>query len=409
MNDKKYLAWFVNYMDEKDFRKNMHINHFLINKICKRFEKLYIINIENLNFFPKKNIKFDYQLYNNLKLPSNIEFYNPINPRDFRNFMVGKELIGIDFFGKSFRHLKARILIARQKIKLIQISHFGNIQSNLTSLKGFFWKGLLYKFNHNFAHNLTVLLSNVGLISKIKIRFITDSKIIKYRKNGKGLFKKIFNYINLYFAKEFILVNSISFDKITESRLKIEENQIVLLDEIMNDPQWTVFRKKLDEKKTQKHYRYLIKLLKHLSNIYNKKVVVCLHPNDNLELKRKIFPDFKVVKYQTQENVFKAFMVLFFESSAILDAILLKKRIITLFSDFMDKNQISHGEDYANEVGISKIKIEDKITFNRDDFLLKLDKAKEKYSNYIKTYLAPDGENIGYEKIIKTIKERFFV
>ena len=39
MNDKKYLAWFVNYMGEKDFRKNMHINHFLINKICKKLDK----------------------------------------------------------------------------------------------------------------------------------------------------------------------------------------------------------------------------------------------------------------------------------------------------------------------------------------------------------------------------------
>ena len=107
MNDKKYLAWFVNYIDEKSFRKILHVNHFLINKICIRFEKIYIINIENLKFFPKKNLKFNYKLNNNLKLPSNIEFYNPINPRDFRNFMVGKELIGILSFGGSFRIVRS--------------------------------------------------------------------------------------------------------------------------------------------------------------------------------------------------------------------------------------------------------------------------------------------------------------
>ena len=74
----------------------------------------------------------------------------------------------------------------------------------------------------------------------------------------------------------------------------------------------------------------------------------------------------------------------------------------------MDKNQIEHGKDYCEKVGISKINIEDEITFNENDFLLKLDNAKEKYSDYIKSSIAPDNENIGYEKIIKTLKERFF-
>ena len=44
----------------------------------------------------------------------------------------------------------------------------------------------------------------------------------------------------------------------------------------------------------------------------------------------------------------------------------------------------------------------------KDDLLLQLDNAAEKYSNHIKTYIAPDGDNLGYEKIIKTLKERFF-
>ena len=123
MNNKKYLALFLNYIDEKEFYKFIVVYYLLINKICEKFEKIYIINIENLKFFPKKNLKFNYQLDNNLKLPSNIEFYNPINSKDFGDFMVGKELIGILGFGRNFRHLKAHVLIARQKIKLIQINN----------------------------------------------------------------------------------------------------------------------------------------------------------------------------------------------------------------------------------------------------------------------------------------------
>ena len=114
------------------------------------------------------------------------------------------------------------------------------------------------------------------------------------------------------------------------------------------------------------------------------------------------------VQYKTRENVFKAFLVLFFESSAVIDAILLKKRIVTLASKCMDENQLIFGQDYCMKVGILKINIEDETTFNKDDFLSQLDQAKENYTQYIKSNIAPDGNNIGYEKIIKTLKERFF-
>ena len=30
------------------------------------------------------------------------------------------------------------------------------------------------------------------------------------------------------------------------------------------------------------------------------------------------------------------------------------------------------------------------------------------YSNFINSYIAADGNNLGYEKIIKTLKNRFF-
>ena len=61
-----------------------------------------------------------------------------------------------------------------------------------------------------------------------------------------------------------------------------------------------------------------------------KKIVVCIHPRDNLEVKKKIFKDFEVLQNVTSENIIKSFLVIF-ESSAIIDAILTKKRIITLF------------------------------------------------------------------------------
>ncbi len=182
MNNKKYLAWFINPKDEKSFNKFVLVNNLLINKISEKFEKVYMINVEKLKFFSKRKIKLNYQLNENLKFPSNIKFFNPTSPKDFDYFMVGKELIGINSFGRSFNELKIYFLLSRHKIKQVQTSNVGNIQTNLKILKGFFWKGILFKFKHDYSHKLTVLLSNFGLVPKMEIRFITNTDIIEYKK-----------------------------------------------------------------------------------------------------------------------------------------------------------------------------------------------------------------------------------
>lgn len=408
MKNKKYLAWFIDSNDNKLFNANVLNSNLLINKICEKFEKIYIINFNNLKLFSNKKSKFNFELDKNLQLPNNIEFFYPFNSKDFKSFMIGKELIGINSIGRNFTDLKIHFLLARHNIKQVQIAYLGNIQGTPRYIKNFLWKYLLLKIKYIFGHKFTVFLSNLGLISKMEIRFHTNRDIIEYSKKGKNFYNKIFNYFKLHFAKEFIPINSRSFDQIKESTIKVEENQIVLLDEMLNDIHWTRLRKSLDEKSIAKHYFHLEKLMKHLSDIYNKKIVVCIHPMDDLKLKKKYFPDFEVVQYQTKENIFKAFIVVFFESSAIVDAILLKKKIITVLSNYLDESQKAHNLRLHNKIGITKINIEDGIPTSKNDFLIHLNNITENYSDHIKSYIAQDENNLGYEKIIKTLKERFF-
>ncbi len=101
-------------------------------------------------------------------------------------------------------------------------------------------------------------------------------------------------------------------------------------------------------------------------------------------------------------------MVLFIETSSIVDAILLKKRILTLFSNFFSKTINNFGQDFAARAGLLQINIENELKTDKNIFLSRLDEAKDNYTNYVKSYIAPDGNNIGYEKIIKILKERFF-
>ena len=77
----------------------------------------------------------------------------------------------------------------------------------------------------------------------------------------------------------------------------------------------------------------------------------------------------------------------------------------------MDENQIRGSYHQIKELGAEKINIEDDVIVDADNknaFLLKLDKATKNYSNFINSYIAADGDNLGYEKIINTLKSRFF-
>ena len=74
----------------------------------------------------------------------------------------------------------------------------------------------------------------------------------------------------------------------------------------------------------------------------------------------------------------------------------------------MYKNSVNIGGDYQKKAGIFKINL-DKYEFkNKKTLLNQLNKSRINQLSYIKSHLAPDGNNLGFEKIIKTIKDRFF-
>ena len=56
MSNKKYLAYFANSADY-DINHILVGNPLLLNKLCKSFEKVYLIGFQNLVFFPPKKNK----------------------------------------------------------------------------------------------------------------------------------------------------------------------------------------------------------------------------------------------------------------------------------------------------------------------------------------------------------------
>mgnify|MGYP001410117248 CR=1 FL=1 len=408
MNNKKYLALIFS---DVSLNKLLTLNSFLINHLCENFEKIYFINMYKLKIFtnwPFYEKEFSYEVDNKLKVPNNIEIFIPKNTKDFKDFMIGKELIAINKIGRFLSDLKINFLLGRHPIKQVQIHNVGFHNTSSKWLNNSFWKNFTFKLNKYYGHKLYVLLSNFGLVPKIQIRFTSSTENIDFI--NKSFVKKILFKLKLFYVKELVLINSRSFDIFKKNKLETSEHKIVLMDYPLHDNSGNQGNKGefVNEATTVKHYYYLNKLVNNLSNMYNKETVVCIHPSDNLELKKKYFPNLEVVQYQTTENTYKAFLVLFIESSAIVDAILLKKRILNLISNFAGEHAINYTLEWAKRVGFLRINIEDELKINNNKLLSKLDDAKKNYSNYIKSFIAPDGNNIGCEKIIKTLKERFF-
>jgi hypothetical protein len=175
MKNKKYLALIFS---DISLNKILTVNSFLINQLCKNFEKIYFINMYKLKLFtnwPFYEKEFSYEVDNKFKVPNNIEIFIPKTTKDFKDFMIGKELIAINNIGRFLSHFKINFLLGRHPIKQVQIQNIGFHNTSSKWLNSSFWNNLTFKLNKYYGHKLYVLLSNFGLVSKIQIRFTSSS------------------------------------------------------------------------------------------------------------------------------------------------------------------------------------------------------------------------------------------
>ena len=112
-----------------------------------------------------------------------------------------------------------------------------------------------------------------------------------------------------------------------------------------------------------------------------------------------------MVQHETGENILKSSLVIFFETSAIIDAIIFKKKLLTLYSNFISSTFKTGADRYVNKLSILQInindidKLEDYNKINSD-----LEKSTLNYDKYIKENIKPDTDEAGHLKIIRVLK-----
>ena len=401
----------VYLIDEISINRFLTTSGFMLEKISENFSKVFILNFvkykNKFDFFINLNKNFgdDSNDKTQFKLPKNVKLIYIKTDNELNEFCKNRNIVGIDLLGRRMADLPIHILLAKNKIKLIQISNIGNIQWDLKINPRLLVRGFKYHFDKKISKVIYYILGFLYLIPRVEIRFSSNSSILE--SINKNIFKKFLYKLRLFRTKKIINVNSIAFDRLKENKKKITEKYIVLLDHDTSSPDDVYLGnpKKINKKK---HFEELNIFLKNLNNTFKKKIVIALHPRDNLSDKKKIFSNYKVVKYQTPEYINKAFLVVFFESSAIMNAILLKKNIISITSNRLSPNMIDGSLRYQRRVGIIHLGIQDVIKFEKENLLQKLKGSKNKYKNFIKKNIKPDKNVIGHLKIIKIIKKEFF-
>ena len=100
-------------------------------------------------------------------------------------------------------------------------------------------------------------------------------------------------------------------------------------------------------------------------------------------------------------------MVTLIDTVSVVDAILLKKRILALKLDScMGLSENKYFTEQVERFGIKYLDIEKDYLKNKEFILDEVEKKIINYDKYISQYHCFDEGIIGHEKIIKTLKEK---
>lgn len=390
---QKIFGIIINF---NSLRHYIHSNSLLLEKISKRFEVFYLIDSRQLelNLFKSSNkiLRWDLDTFIEMNedelfqgLPKNFKIIKPQNGAHFKRLFEDKFLLLINSIGKTFSEFYLHHLLSSKNIKQIIIS---NIANNETTVKTHNFKSkIVFYLGKILPSKIISFLRMINVYSKIYIRFECNQKLLDLfeRSKMKISYQKI------------IRVNNRSYDEFKLSKLKKSNDYIVLLDTNLNHKEDVIIRGKVDIDDEIKHYENLNRLLEKLQILYNKEVIICIHPQYDLEKTKKYFPKYKVLKFKTRETIYKAHLVLFFDTTSVMDAYLLNKKIISL------KTHVSMGTDFARynkEFGTPIIDINKEYDFTKKNLDENLIKASSIQKNFFNTYIQVDGENIGIDKIL---------
>lgn len=371
---------------------NIYNSHYLlINRLKKKFKNFLLLNYYYLNCNknfekPKKN-----------KIPVNI--FEPKTFFDLKEFSKDKDVICIliDNFGTNLPAIKTYFMFKKANFRLIKLKDTHSINQKDKIILGNLFKSFRYNANKIIYEWFLIILRFLKILPKFEIYFLSNKE--EFKKIKKNFFIRSFGSF-----KKIETINSKTHDSFTKNKNKIDNKYIVLLDDFFDHPSSIKLRGKILDTEIKEHYILLNKFLKKIEDYFTKEIVICIHPRDDLKKKKKIFKNFKVFQFETQKYIFRSFLILFFDTSSILDGILLRKKMLAIYSNFNDDNVKYHIKGYKKKLNIQNKDISN-LNFTKREIINKSKIPIRNFSQYINSYINTNGKKLGIEKITTLISK----
>jgi len=374
-----------------DCNSVINLNRKIYHEINNRFKNLYIINLKNLLFIKKgKKVKKIKQ--------SSINYFEPKDSKELLKFFKKKKLIAFNGLGKTFNFFKIYFFLNKLNIYQILLLNMG-YSSNIINFKNSIIHFINLKLSKIFFKIFTIFY----IFPKIDLYFDTRKDIVKNINNSK--IKKLeskFPLFEISYFKKAKLINSRSYDENFKSK-KLTKKYIIFIDSNIEHLDRIKREGKLDRIEILKYYSILSVLFNKLKKIYKKKIIICAHPTSNIKLLKKSFSTYKISQFQTSKYIQNSELVLFHESSAAMDAIILNKCLISIKTKFLGDYMLNRTEHYKKILNLYSIDLDNPLSINKRVLKKEIEGRKKKNKYYVKKNLNPDGKTPGYKKIISAI------
>jgi hypothetical protein len=401
--EPKTIYFIISQENTKNFYQE---NFLLIRELSNKFDFIYILNLFNLKLFTKKK-KFKYEE----KIEKKLYIINFANNEEFKKFASKKKIIAIFLdIGKNPSSFNIHFQINKFNIKLVMIMNLSQIGNKMTP--DYNYKNLFsaYKnyYNKGF-YKIFRLMTLFNIFPKISLLFQSDLDIIKFieESNSKKI-EKYLPFLKFSYFDEVITVNSIYFDKINFfSKNKTEyRKKIIYIDTNFDHPDRLTRERNVDPYEQNLFYEKLDIFLKKISNIYDMPVKIAKHPKNKSN--HDFYKSFEISKISTDQEIFNSEIMVYTLSSAILSAVLLRKKIINVQSKLLGDYMANINRQYVESLGLVSFDIDKKYDLNKSELDLELNKSILNYTNYINLKLIADGNNSSYKKISEVIMSKFF-
>ncbi len=387
-----------------DYKGFYNQNKELIQELSIGFKKVHIINLIELKFREKK------EKINNKKIfPNNYKLHHFTSSIEFLNFFKKNEMVALQYLSKNPDFFKIFFLIKLAKIKNIMIMNLGNFGNKITpdfntknifAFKHYYSKGFYYLFR---------ILTILNVFPKVDLLFESNTEIVKAINNGLSRkFENTFPFFKISYFRKVEIINSIFFDQLKNVRIKKSNNKKFILyvdfpidhgDRVQREGNVNRFIKK-------NFYLNLDNFLKNLSDLFNLRVVVGLHPSSKDGF--KYLSNFEITKQRTIDLIPKCEIAIFTNSSLVSSAVIYRKKIISIDSKYLGNYISDLTNRYKKSLNLYSVNIDKKFSLNKSDCSKRMHQSKKHYNKFISTRLRPDGKNSPNKKIVKKIKELFF-